>query len=143
MDRQEVLNWILDLLEKMKSQPADDGILKLYLPLALQYLNEFVQSELLSRRLGYLCCKKLNFMLNNVAESNLMTSPTQNNNINIDNVKIEPKDNADKDGTNKKDLTSQQLQQLSPIQSTFIEYQNCPHHRDLSNLICIFCNSRS
>jgi len=43
----------------MKSSPADDGILKLLLPLALQYLDEFVQSELLARKLAYLCAKKL------------------------------------------------------------------------------------
>ena len=43
----------------MRSAPADDGVLKLLLPLALQYLDEFVQSELLARKLAYLCAKKL------------------------------------------------------------------------------------
>lgn len=125
MDRQEVLNWILDLLEKVKSQqPADDGILKLYLPLMLQYLDEFVQSELLSRRLTYLCCKKISYMLNNVAENNLITSPHSE-------TKPEPKEN-EKD---KKELLPNQ----NPIQSTLLEYQNCPHHRDISNLFCLIC----
>lgn len=119
MDRQEVLNWILDLLEKVKSQqPADDGILKLYLPLVLQYLDEFVQSELLARRLTYLCCKKISYMLNNVAENNLITSPHSE-------TKPEVKEN-EKD---KKELLPNQ----NPIQNTLLEYQNCPHHRDISN----------
>lgn len=34
-------------------------MLRILLPLCLQYLDEFVQSELLSRRLAHLCCKKL------------------------------------------------------------------------------------
>jgi hypothetical protein len=59
LERQEFLQWILELLDKMRSSPSDDGVLKLLLPLALQYLDEFVQSELLARKLAYLCAKKL------------------------------------------------------------------------------------
>lgn len=115
LDRQEVLGWILELLEKTKSQPSDDGILRLFLPLALQYLDEFVQSELLSRRLAHLCCKKLGFMLNNVAESNLATSPHS------EIVKTEQKEGEKE----KKDGVTP-----NPLQSTLLEYQNCPHHKD-------------
>lgn len=42
IDRQEVLMWIIDLMEKYdkcKTQPHDDGLLRLFLPLALQYLG--------------------------------------------------------------------------------------------------------
>ncbi|XP_071052506.1 mediator of RNA polymerase II transcription subunit 12 isoform X3 [Onthophagus taurus] len=116
LDRQEVLTWILELLEKLRSQPTDDGILKLFLPLTMQYMDEFVQSELMSRRLAYFCCKKLGYMLNNVAESNLITSPQG------DATKPEQKD-ADKD---KKENVI-----VNPIQSTLMEYQNCPHHKDI------------
>ncbi|XP_008193999.1 mediator of RNA polymerase II transcription subunit 12 isoform X1 [Tribolium castaneum] len=115
MDRQEVLTWILELLEKMRSQPSDDGILRLLMPLCLQYLDEFVQSELLSRRLAHLCCKKLGYMLNNVAENNLITSPQSE-------TKTEQKDNEKE----KKDVPV-----TNPMQSTLMEYQNCPHHRDI------------
>lgn len=118
LDRQEVLNWILELLEKLRSQPTDDGILKLYLPLTLQHLDEFTQSELLSRRLAYFCCKKLGFMLNSVAETHL-TSPQS------DVQKSEQKD-VDKE---KKDTTNS-----NPVQNTLLEYQNCPHHRDIGNV---------
>lgn len=34
-------------------------MLRILLPLCLQYLDEFIQSESLSRRLAHLCCKKL------------------------------------------------------------------------------------
>lgn len=119
LDRQEVLSWILELLEKTRSQPSDDGILRLLLPLALQYLDEFVQSELLSRRLTHLCAKKLGYMLNNVAENNLVTSPHGD-------VKTEPKD-GEKD---KKEIVNP-----TPVQSTLLEYQNCPHHRDIGKIL--------
>lgn len=119
MDRQEVLHWILEHLEKMRSQPQDDGILKLHLPLVLQYLDEFVQSELLSRRLAYFCCKKLGYMLNNVAETNLVTSPPQN-----EAVKTEQKE-PEKD--------KKEPPPVNPVNSTLSEYQSCPHHRDIGN----------
>lgn len=38
---------------------SEDGILRILLPLCLQYLDEFVQSELQSRKLAFFCCKKL------------------------------------------------------------------------------------
>lgn len=98
----------------------DDGILRIFLPMSLQYLDEFVQSELLSRRLAYLCCKKLGYMLNNVAENNLITSPQS------EIVKTEPKE-VDKD---KKEVVP-----VNPAQSTLVEYQNCPHHRDIGKYL--------
>lgn len=116
MDRQEVLNWIIELLEKQKLQtPGDDGILRIFLPLTLQYLDELVQSELLSRRLAHFCAKKLGSMLTNVAETNVMTSPTSES-------KTEQKETEKE----KKETTTN-----NPLQSTMAEYQNCPHHRDI------------
>lgn len=110
----------MELLEKTRSQPNDDGILRLLLPLALQYLDEFVQSELLSRRLAHLCTKKLGYMLNNVAESNLVTSPHN------EMVKTEQKDGEKE----KKDILTQ-----NPVQTTLMEYQNCSHHRDIGKSV--------
>lgn len=115
MDRQEVLNWIIELLEKQKSQPNDDGILRILLPLILQYLDEFVQSELLSRRLAHLCAKKLGHMLSNISDSNVIPSPPSES-------KTEVKEN-DKD---KKDNCIS-----NPVQSILAEYQSCSHHRDI------------
>lgn len=126
LDRQEYLNWILELLDKLRTQPSDDGILKIFLPLALQFLDEFIQSELLSRKLAYLCAKKLSYMCNNVAESTLsLTSPQS------EVTKIEVKNENDKDS--KKEIVP-----TNPIQLTFNEYMNCPHHKDIIlELSCI------
>lgn len=61
LERQETLQWILDMVERpLRSlSSSDDGLFRLYLPLALQYMEEFVQSELLSRKLSYLCARKV------------------------------------------------------------------------------------
>ncbi|CAG2067535.1 unnamed protein product, partial [Timema podura] len=77
LDRQEFLQWLLDLLDKVRSNPADDGLLRPLLPLALQYVDEFVQSELLGRKFAYLCCKKLAQLCfsSDTAPSLLATSP--------------------------------------------------------------------
>jgi mediator of RNA polymerase II transcription subunit 12 len=78
LERQEFLQWILELLDKMRSSPSDDGVLKLLLPLALQYLDEFVQSELLARKLAYLCAKKLAQLCSiatDTAVANALSSP--------------------------------------------------------------------
>lgn len=48
------------MLERLRSSPpSDDGIFRLLLPLSLQYLEEFVQSELLARKLSFFCARKL------------------------------------------------------------------------------------
>ncbi|XP_066254151.1 mediator of RNA polymerase II transcription subunit 12 isoform X3 [Euwallacea similis] len=119
IDRQEVLMWIIELLEKhdkAKSQPQDDGLLRLFLPLTLQYLDEFVQSELLSRRLCNFCTRKLNFLMNTVAESNLITSPPSES-------KTDQKDGE-------KDVKKENVPP-NPLQTNLNEYQNCSHHRDI------------
>lgn len=59
-------------------------------------------------------------MLNNVAESNLATSPHS------ELTKPEQKE-GEKD---KKDVVVS-----NPLQSTLLEYQNCPHHRDIGRLL--------
>lgn len=69
LDRQDFLTWIVELVEKIRSQPMEDGILKLYLPLTLQYMTDFVKTEKLSRRLAYWVCKKLGNLLNTAIEN--------------------------------------------------------------------------
>nr|XP_009674680.1 PREDICTED: mediator of RNA polymerase II transcription subunit 12-like protein [Struthio camelus australis] len=61
LERHEYLTWILDVLEKIR--PTDDDLLKLLLPLMLQYSEEFVQSAYLSRRLAYFCARRLSLLL--------------------------------------------------------------------------------
>ncbi|XP_069844855.1 mediator of RNA polymerase II transcription subunit 12-like protein isoform X2 [Dipodomys merriami] len=61
LEKHEYLTWILDVLEKIR--PMDDDLLKLLLPLTLQYSDEFVQSAYLSRRLAYFCARRLSLLL--------------------------------------------------------------------------------
>uniref|UniRef100_A0A803SRV1 Mediator complex subunit Med12 domain-containing protein n=1 Tax=Anolis carolinensis TaxID=28377 RepID=A0A803SRV1_ANOCA len=61
LERHEYLTWILDVLEKIR--PADDELLKLLLPLMLQYSEEFVQSAYLSRRLAYFCARRVSLLI--------------------------------------------------------------------------------
>ncbi|XP_034195865.1 mediator complex subunit kohtalo [Osmia lignaria lignaria] len=114
LDRQELLQWILELLDKIKSSPLEDGILKLLLPLALQYLEEFVQSELLARRLAYLCCRKLAHMCSNVETNGNPQSPS------ITKSEV----NGGKDTA-----TASHVQ--NPLTAAFNDYLSCPHHRDV------------
>ena len=116
LDRQELLQWILELLDKMKSAPSDDGILKLLLPLALQYLDEFVQLELLSRRMAYLCCKKIAHMCSNVDTSFNPQSPLI---IPPSKPEINGKENPPPPAV------------INPLKAAFKDYLSCPHHRDI------------
>lgn len=68
LDRHEFLQWALELLDRMRNKSNDDGVLKLFLPFILQCLPFIVESERLSRRLAYLVCKKIGFMLHYVTE---------------------------------------------------------------------------
>lgn len=112
LDKHEFLNWILDLLDKLRAQSNEDGILKLYLPLTLSYMQDFVMSERLSRKLAYLVAKKLSSMLNEMM-----------NNLSIDsNSKCESSDGR----------------LISPFQKALEEYMTCCLHRDtVMQLSCI------
>uniref|UniRef100_A0A803TH68 Mediator complex subunit 12 n=1 Tax=Anolis carolinensis TaxID=28377 RepID=A0A803TH68_ANOCA len=61
LDRHEFLTWVLECFEKIR--PGEDELLKLLLPLLLQYSGEFVQSAYLSRRLAYFCTRRLAMLL--------------------------------------------------------------------------------
>lgn len=64
-DKNEYLNWVLELLDKSKST-NDDGMLRIFLPIVLQFMHDFVQSERLSRRLAYLVFKTIDLLDNDV-----------------------------------------------------------------------------
>lgn len=81
LDRHEFLQWALELLDRMRNKSSDDGFLKLFMPFILQCLPYIVESERLSRRLAYLVCKKIGFMLHYVTEedgiANMKKPPPQ------------------------------------------------------------------
>jgi mediator of RNA polymerase II transcription subunit 12 len=80
LDRHDFLSWLLDLLDKIKS--ADDIVIGIVVPLLLQYVEEFTQSELLSRKLAFHCAKKLSQLM---ADYNIGLNSDANNDTNNDN----------------------------------------------------------
>lgn len=136
IDRQELLQWIIDLLEKLKSFSTDDGILKLILPIALQYLDEYVQSELMSRRLAYLCCKKLAQLVNNSEQNpttNTSLSPNSPAGNNTSSNSINTSTTTPVSNTNTVNNTtgSNTNSGVNTAQNPFSEYMKCAHHRDI------------
>uniref|UniRef100_A0A8C9LA42 Mediator complex subunit 12L n=1 Tax=Pavo cristatus TaxID=9049 RepID=A0A8C9LA42_PAVCR len=115
LERHEYLTWILDVLEKIR--PADDDILKLVLPLMLQYSEEFVQSAYLSRRLAYFCARRLSLLLSDGPSLAAAHSP---------HVIIAPSNPplAAPSPTAPGPV-------LSPVQLTCSDFLSCPQHRPL------------
>ncbi|XP_042676478.1 mediator of RNA polymerase II transcription subunit 12-like protein isoform X8 [Centrocercus urophasianus] len=115
LERHEYLTWILDVLEKIR--PADDDILKLVLPLMLQYSEEFVQSAYLSRRLAYFCARRLSLLLSDGPSLAAAHPP---------HVMIAPSNPplAAPSPTAPGPV-------LSPVQLTCSDFLSCPQHRPL------------
>lgn len=61
LEKHDFLSWLFELFEKIKS--PDDSILKLISPQLLSYSEDFTEFELLSRKLAYHSCKRLNQLL--------------------------------------------------------------------------------
>lgn len=133
LDKHEFLNWVLDLLDKIKSQPTDDGILRLFLPIALQYMHDFVQSEKHCRRLAYLVAKKLMYLVNNYVDGNQETLQKQEIKMEIDDQDIQMKDETMDAMKENRDVNQNDIQKqvVNPVDSVFTEYMTCPHHRDV------------
>ncbi|XP_062528646.1 mediator of RNA polymerase II transcription subunit 12 isoform X2 [Bombyx mori] len=68
LDRHDFLTWVIELLDK---RMPDDGLLRLFLPLTLQHMNEFVDCEGLSRRLATTCAKKAAAICSVLSEATL------------------------------------------------------------------------
>uniref|UniRef100_A0A8C2U767 Mediator complex subunit 12L n=1 Tax=Coturnix japonica TaxID=93934 RepID=A0A8C2U767_COTJA len=115
LERHEYLTWILDVLEKIR--PTDDDILKLVLPLMLQYSEEFVQSAYLSRRLAYFCARRLSLLLSDGPSLAAAHSP---------HVIIAPSNPplAAPSPTAPGPV-------LSPVQLSCSDFLSCPQHRPL------------
>ncbi|XP_021252420.1 mediator of RNA polymerase II transcription subunit 12-like protein isoform X7 [Numida meleagris] len=115
LERHEYLTWILDVLEKIR--PTDDDLLKLLLPLMLQYSEEFVQSAYLSRRLAYFCARRLALLLSDGPSLAAAHSP---------HVIIAPSNPplAAPSPTAPGPV-------LSPVQLSCSDFLSCPQHRPL------------
>lgn len=117
LDQQDFLTWILELTEKTKS--PDDPILKLVMPLTLQYVDEFVRSELLSRRLAHHCAKKLSQLVNDYSSSSSRShSPV---------VTSSTAPQANGHGASAAPARAA----VSPLAASFAECLGCLHHRSI------------
>lgn len=113
LDKNEFLTWILDLFDKMRPQSSEDGILKLYLPLALGYMQDFVNSERYSRRLAHYVCRKLSTMIYDMVGQ------------------LESKKSGEKS-------QQESAPRLNRYQRALEEYLTCPQHRDtVIQLSCV------
>ncbi|XP_017589904.1 PREDICTED: mediator of RNA polymerase II transcription subunit 12-like protein [Corvus brachyrhynchos] len=113
LERHEYLTWILDVLEKIR--PADDDLLKLLLPLMLQYSEEFVQSAYLSRRLAYFCARRLSLLLSDGPNLGAAHSPHMI--LGPSNPPLA--------------VPSPTAPGVSPAQMTCSDFLACPQHRPL------------
>lgn len=116
LDRHEYLSWVLDQLEKIKSM--EDAMLKIILPLIMQYIDEFTKSEYLSRRLSYYSCKKLNLLL--ADHLNNAHQQLQNNNSS---PICSPKNKNNDLNDNKNSSIS------NPLTTAFKDLLSCSHHK--------------
>uniref|UniRef100_A0A8C6N8Y5 Uncharacterized protein n=1 Tax=Melopsittacus undulatus TaxID=13146 RepID=A0A8C6N8Y5_MELUD len=115
LERHEYLTWILDVLEKIR--PTDDELLKLLLPLMLQYSEEFVQSAYLSRRLAYFCARRLSLLLSD--GPNLVAAHSPHMIIGPSNPPLAaPSPTAPGP-------------MVSPVQLACSDFVSCPQHRPL------------
>ncbi|XP_023375713.1 mediator of RNA polymerase II transcription subunit 12-like protein isoform X5 [Pteropus vampyrus] len=115
LEKHEYLTWILDVLEKIR--PMDDDLLKLLLPLMLQYSDEFVQSAYLSRRLAYFCARRLALLLSD--SPSLLAAHSPHMMIGPNNSSIgAPSPGPPGPG-------------MSPVQLAFSDFLSCAQHGPL------------
>ncbi|XP_040610320.1 mediator of RNA polymerase II transcription subunit 12-like protein isoform X6 [Mesocricetus auratus] len=115
LEKHEYLTWILDVLEKIR--PVDDNLLKLLLPLMLQYSDEFVQSAYLSRRLAYFCARRLSLLLSD--SPSLLAAHSPHVIIGANNTSIgTPSPGTPGPG-------------VSPMQLAFSDFLSCAQHGPL------------
>ncbi|XP_012668421.1 mediator of RNA polymerase II transcription subunit 12-like protein [Otolemur garnettii] len=115
LEKHEYLTWILDVLEKIR--PVDDDLLKLLLPLMLQYSDEFVRSAYLSRRLAYFCARRLSLLLSD--SPNLLAAHSPHMMIGPNNSSIgAPSPGPPGPG-------------MSPVQLAFSDFLSCTQHGPL------------
>ncbi|CAN8021551.1 unnamed protein product, partial [Ixodes persulcatus] len=123
LDHQDFLSWILELVEKTKT--PDDPILKLVMPLTLQYVDEFARSELLSRRLAHHCCKKLSQLITDYN----MASPRSQSPVVTNGNSTTP---ATTNGTSSVvSSAAPQPSSVGPLAASFAECLSCSHHRSI------------
>ena len=120
LDKHDFLTWLLDLFEKIKS--PDDSVMKIIIPLLLQYVDDFTESEILSRKLAFQCTKKLNLLINDF--TNFQNNPNENNKTSVSS----PEDN---ENTKLNNMNNENSSASDPLISCFSQLLNCTLHRSV------------
>nr|KAG5692294.1 hypothetical protein BaRGS_009504 [Batillaria attramentaria] len=119
LDRHDTLTWLVELLDKMKN--ADDTVLKLLLAQIEKYLDEICLTALLSRKLAYFCCKRLQQMC---SDAGSLSPRTQS-----------PMVTANGSGAITT-TSNNQYHSNHPFAAVFADYRDCPQHRSIILRLC-------
>lgn len=140
LDKQDFLNWLLDLIEKVKS--ADDPVMKIVVPLMLQYVDDLTESELCSRKLAYHCAIKLNQLLSSYNTSGLggnasISSPASNekDSLPLTNGTLTSElcsSQQISNGNSNQNADLKGLASIEPLIVSFRDLLTCPHHRTIA-----------
>lgn len=141
LDRHDYLTWLLEMFEKIKS--VDDPMLNLIVPMLVQYVDQFTESEFLSRRLSYYSAKKINQL---VMEFNIeLHSPDVDKENNSDSsTQIErEKSNSSPSSTPTKtpdpinsSLLVNGMINANLLSTCFREIVSCSRHRSILFSLC-------
>nr|XP_022287518.1 mediator of RNA polymerase II transcription subunit 12-like protein isoform X2 [Crassostrea virginica] len=115
LDRHEYLNWLIDLIEKMKQN--EDTVFKLLMAQILLFMEEITRSVILSRRLAHFSAKKIAQLCN---DADCMPPRTDSPMLT--------------NGSN--GMTSSQIITQNPLSAVFAQYNNCPQHRGIVLSLC-------
>ncbi|CAG2169792.1 unnamed protein product, partial [Oppiella nova] len=138
LDKYDFLLWLLELLEKIKS--PDDSVIGIVVPLVLQYVDEFTQSEQLSRKLAYQCAKKLSQLTADFSVDQPLEPSADTNSEDSKNTSITS--NTSVNGLNSTANTAntsvtnagtgaQNSSASSQLIACFNELTECSHHRNV------------
>lgn len=133
LDRHEFLSWLVELFEKIKS--VEDVLIHLVVPILVHFIDEFTQSEFLSRRLAYHCAKRINQLLVDFSfelqQCSLNDAENCNNKDIADNTAGE---NNDKTSKTEASTTAELLKNLcngTALDGCFKDITTCRKYRSL------------
>lgn len=140
LDKHDFLIWLLDLFEKIKS--PDDSVMKIIIPLLLQYVDDFTESEILSRKLAFQCTKKLNLLINdftnfqnnsNENKTSATSVPSITSVSSVPSVPSVSSVSSPEDNENAKfnNMNNENCSASDPMISCFSQLLNCTLHRSV------------
>ena len=119
LDRQEFLQSILEMFEKYRD--PNDPIIRILMPVILQYTKEFTNSEVLSRKLAYQCAKRIAILVN---ETDAICHP-HNNHTSIVATNPAGPQSENQLSTNQVSQTGGMVgSNMHPVMAAFLEIMN-------------------